>query len=118
MTEEKIQPIKLYVKRLDETFELDFSKESVVFASNNQFDLDDVLKYPATHVPRLFYYAFRMHHKKLSKQQTDRILEEDMHGMTPKILERLMLLYNQAVTSNNVQDEEDLEKNGEVTVEM
>ena len=35
-----------------------------------------------------------------------------------KLLERLVMLYQQAQFSNNIQDDEDLEKNGSVTVEL
>ena len=42
-----------------------------------------------------------------------------MGGLTPKVIERLALLYNQALMSNNiVQDDEDLAKNSKVTIEM
>ena len=52
-----------------------------------------------------------------AKNQTDALLEK-MGGVTPQIAARLVELYNQAATSNNIQDEEDLAKNARVTVEL
>ena len=115
--EEKIRPLVIRFKDGD-TYELDFNRESVSFAENRGFDPDEVTKFPTTKIPEFFYYAFRMNHKKLAKNQTDAILTK-LGGLTPKMTERLILLYNQAIMSNQVfQDDEDLEKNAEATVEM
>lgn len=117
-TVERVKPLRITLKDKDETYTLDFSKESVQFAQRNQFRVEDVTDYLTAKVPEFFYYAFRMHHRKLAKNQTDAILEK-IGGLTPKMFERLILLYNQAEMSNNVvQDEDDLEKNAEVVVEM
>ena len=57
-------------------------------------------------------------HRKLARSQTDAILDK-IGGLTPDMLKRLILLYNQAAMSNNImQDDEDFAKNSEVTVEM
>lgn len=115
---ERIKPLRITLKDRDETYELDFSKESVLFAQRNKFKLDEVSEYITDKVPEFFYYAFRMHHRKLARNQTDAILNE-IGGLTPKMLERLALLYNQAEMSNNiVQEEEELGKNAKVVVEM
>ena len=114
---ERVNPIRMTMKESGEVYELDFSREAVKFAENRGFEPGDVTRFPATKVPELWFYAFRMHHKSMSKQQTDRLLEK-MGGMTPEILERLLMLYAQAAQSNNLQDAEDFEKNAWATVEM
>lgn len=115
---ERIKPLRITVTSSGETYELDFSRESIVFAEGRGFDLDDISKYPVSKIPEFWFYAFRKNHRKLAKAQTDKILDE-MGGVTEKIMERLILLYNQAQTSNNiVQDDEELEKNGAVLVEL
>lgn len=114
---EYVKPIRLTFKDKDQTYELDFSRESVAFAEARQFDPGDVAKYPQTKVPEFWYYAFRKNHRGLSRTQTDALLEK-LGGLTAKMGERLMLLYAQAQASNAIQTEEDLEKNGQVTVEM
>lgn len=117
-TEERIQPIKITDNDTGEVYELDFSRESVKFVESQGFRIEETFDLPNINVPKLFYFAFRMHHKRMAKNQTDAILEK-MGGLTEKIAERLILLYNQATVSNNIiQDEEELEKNSHVTVEL
>ena len=54
----------------------------------------------------------------MARSQTDKLYEK-MGGLTPKLIERLMMLYYQALNSNNiVQDDEDLAANPRVTVEL
>lgn len=116
--DDRINPIKITDKDTNETYELDFSRESIYFMEQQGFKINgNTLDYPVTNIPKLFYYAFRKNHRKLSQNQTDAILKK-MGGLTPKILERLILLYNQAMMANNVQDEEDLEKNVHMAVEL
>lgn len=115
---DKITPIRITDKESGEVYELDFNRESVSFAERNGFKLEDVADFPATKVKEIFFYAFRAHHKKMSRGQTDKILEEKLHGLTPAILERLIELYQQAVVSNNIQDEDELAENPLVTVEL
>lgn len=114
---ERVQSIKITDNDTGNVYELDFSRDSVKFAEARGFKTEDVSDYLATKVPEFWFYAFRMHHKNMAKNQTDAILEK-MGGMTPTIAARLIDLYNQAATSNIVQDEEDLAKNAAVTVEM
>lgn len=115
---EIIKPLRITMTESGETYELDFNRESILFAEGRGFDPDELTKYPVTKIPEFFWYSFRKNHKRLAKAQTDKILDS-MGGLTEKTLERLILLYNQAQTSNNiVQDDEELEKNGAVLVEL
>lgn len=114
---DKIQSIKLTDNDTNTTYELDFSRDSIRFAEARGFKVDEVVDYPVTKFPELFYYAFRMHHKQLSRTQTD-VLYDKMGGYTAKFLERLMMLYNQAALANNIVEDEDAAKNSHVTVEM
>lgn len=116
--DERINPIKLTNNKTDEVFELDFNRETLYVMDRDGFKIEEVTDYPATNIPKLFFYSFRKNHRKMTKAQTDRILQDVLHGVTPKMLERLILLYNQAATANNVQEDEDLEKNSDVTVEF
>ena len=116
--DERVNPIKLTNNKTGEVFELDFNRESLFVMDSDGFKIDEVTDYPATNIPKLFYYSFRKNHRKMTKTQTDSILQDVLHGVTPKMLERMILLYNQAATANNVQEEEDLEKNSDVTVEF
>ena len=117
MENERIQPVRLTMKDSGETYELDFNRDAVRFAESRDFQVEKVWKFPVSYVPEFFFYSFRMHHKAMSRAQTDRILDQ-LGGLTPKLLERLVMLYQQAQMSNMLQDDEELEKNGAVTVEL
>lgn len=114
---DRIHPIKLTDNDTNETYELDFSRDSIRFAEQRGFKVDEVTDYPVTKFPEIFYFAFRMHHKNLSRTQTDALYEK-LGGYTPKFLERLIMLYNQAALANNIVEDEDAAKNAHMTVEM
>lgn len=114
---ERVPSIKITDNDTGNVYELDFCRDSVRFAEARGFKTEDVSDYPVTKVPEFWFYAFRMHHKNMAKNQTDALLDK-MGGLTPQIAARLIELYNQAATSNNIQDDEDLAKNAKVTVEL
>lgn len=114
---DRVQPIKLTDNDTNETYELDFSRDSIRFAEQRGFKVDEVTDFPVTKFPEFFFYAFRMHHRNLSRTQTDALYEK-LGGYTPKFLERLIMLYNQAALANNIVEDEDAAKNAHVTVEM
>lgn len=116
--DERVNPIKLTDNETGEVYELNFNRETLFVMDRDGFKIDEVADFPSTNVPKLFYYSFRMNHRKKTRDQIDKILRDKLHGLTPKMIQRLILLYNQAATANNIQDDEDLEKNAEVTVEM
>ena len=114
---ERIMPIRITDNDNGNVYELDFCRESVKFAEARGFKTEDVSDFPVTKNPEFWFYAFRMHHKNMAKNQTDALLDK-LGGITPQIASRLIELYNQAATSNNIQDDEDLAKNAKVTVEL
>lgn len=114
---ERIAPIKITDKDSGNVYVLDFNRDAVRFAEARGFVLDDVAKFPGTKFEELWFYAFRMHHKNLSREKTNKIYEL-LGGMTEAILMRLFELYQQAQVSNNIQDEDDLKENPHVAVEL
>lgn len=81
------------------SYTLEFNKESVKFAEDRGFQLADVTRFPMTKVPELFFYAFRMHHPKVAKANTDAIIfGEDgwggLGGIPDGVVERLIELYD------------------------
>lgn len=115
---ERVPSIKVTDKRDGMVYELDFNREAIKFAEARGFKPEEVAEFPATKFPELFYYAFRMHHRGLSRGQTD-IIYDRLGGVSPAFLERLVLLYNQALTANNVVEEtSDMGKNGDMEVEL
>lgn len=115
--EERINPVRVTDKDSGEVYELDFSRESVRFAEARGFKLEDVNDFPVTKFSELFYFSLRKNHRNLPKEKADKLYEK-MGGMTEKLLIRLIHLYQQAASANNIQDEEELAKNEHVTVEL
>ena len=116
--EDRVRPVRLVDNETGEEYTLDFSRDGVRFAEGRGFKPDDVLDYPASRIPELFFYAFRKNHKNMAKNQTDRILEEQLGGMTEALLTRLIQLYNQAALTHLIVTEEDSAKNARMTVEL
>ena len=116
--EERVNPIKFTDKDSGETYELDFNRESVQFSINQGFNQENLIDRIAVDGEAFWYYAFRMHHRRLSRNQTDKLYEK-MGGLSPKVIHRLLELYNQAMMSNRIiQEDEDLDANPHVTVEL
>lgn len=117
--DERINPIKITDKDTSEVYELDFNRDSVKFMAMQGFAMDDnFIDMIATKGEELWYYAFRANHRRLSRNQTDKLYQK-MGGLSPKVIKRLMELYQQALMSNSiVQDDDDLDANPHMTVEL
>ena len=114
---EQVKPIILHDAEEGVDYTLEFNRDSVRFAEARGFDISDVGKYPMTKIPELFFYAFRMHHKNVSREKTDRILFDYLGGLPDGMAERLGALYSapfEALTA----DEGKASKNARITVEM
>ena len=114
---DRVNPARVTDHDTGTVYELDFTRESVKFAENRGFKVDELTVFPVTRIPELFYYAFRKNHKNVSRSKTDDLLE-GMGGMTTALLERLMQLYNQAALTHLIATDEDAVKNAKVTVEL
>ena len=116
---EKVEPLYITDNQSGVEYTLDFSRESLKYMASQGFKVgEEIFDLIADKGPELWYYAFRMHHRRLSRSQTDELLKL-VGGLSPKIIERLFLLYNQALMSNSIiQDDEDLEKNSRGTVKF
>lgn len=116
--DERIEPIYITDNDTGKKYELDFNRESVRWVENQGYKIDETFDFPNVNIPKLFYYAFRAHHKGVALNQTQALLDK-MGGITEDIAVRLVDLYRQATAANNViQDKEELAKNSRVTVEL
>lgn len=120
--DERVKPIRLtdnngIIKNQGDVYELDFSRDSIVFAESRGFKIDEISTYPVTRISELFYYSFRKNHRGVSREKTDKFMEE-WGGVPEKVLKRLTELYTQSALSNNIQTDEEAGKNEAVTVEM
>lgn len=115
--QDRALPIRITDKKTGNIYDLDFSRNSIKFAESRGFKLDELTVFPVTRIPEFFYYAFRKNHQNVARSQTDALLE-NMGGLTNAILERLIMLYNQAALTHLIATDEEAEKNSEVTVEL
>lgn len=116
---EKVKPIVLHDEDDKRDYTLEFNLESVRFAQARGFDSDDLSRFPVIKTEELFYYAFRMHHKNVPKEKTDKILWEKLGGignLPDGFIERLIMLYYDPI--NAVKAAEGEGKNASMTVEM
>ena len=113
---ERLKPIILRDTETGDEYTLEFNRESIRFAEARGFDINDVAKYPMTKMPEFVWLAFRMHHKNVSREKTDRILFDELGGLPDGMAERLGALYGapfEALSSN-----EEKAKNSRMTVEF
>lgn len=117
----KAEPIRITDSRNHREYILDFTRETVVFAEDRDFDWDLVVTKPATMIPLIWWVAFRRYQPKVSKTEAEELLNA-IGGVTPAILARLHELYDQSITSLiNLDEEESAEesaKNVMVSVKM
>ena len=116
---EKVKPIILHDADENRDYTLEFNLDSVRFAQARNFDADDVGRLPVIKTEELFYYAFRMHHAKVPKEKTDKILWEKLGGignLPEGFIERLIMLYYDPINAAKAAEGEG--KNARMTVEM
>lgn len=116
--QDHINPARIIDDQNGRTYELDFSRESIVFAERNHFKLEDALEYPVTGMRDLFYYSFRKNHRNVARDKTDKLIERWGGGIPEALVKRLIQLYQQAQASNAIQIDEDAEKNSGLTLEL
>lgn len=114
---EQVKPIIIHDEENGIDYTLEFNRETIRFAEARGFDIDEVSKFPMSKLPELFYYAFRMHHKNVSREKTDRILFDDLGGMPNGMAERLGALYAAPFEALTNADENKT-KNSKMTVEF
>lgn len=86
------KPIKLQYEDGTE-YVLEFNAQTVQEAERAGFTIGEIVNKPMTLVPLLFYFAFKMHHPTIAKKKTDKILKEDLGGLSEAFQERLVELY-------------------------
>jgi hypothetical protein len=75
-------------------YTLEYSRKSVVKAEQAGLDVNALESKSMTMIPILFWGAFLMHHPHMTKDQTDKILFEDLKGFPDGMVERLGQLYS------------------------
>ncbi len=113
-----VKPIEIKNTENGNVFTLEFNRDTVKFAEDHGFDIQGFSegKAPMSGTSDLFYYAFRMHHPRVSRAETDKMLFEDMGGVPDGMVNRLIELYAEPfkVLTNSEDGEE--RKNSKLTV--
>lgn len=115
---DRAKPVRLTDEKTGKVYELDFSRESIIFTERNDFTLEKAINHPVTGMRDLFYYSFRKNHRNVSREQTDKMIDRWGGGIPEKLAKQLTLLYSQAQASNAIQINEDAEKNSGLTLEF
>lgn len=110
---QSVKPIVVTDGETGLEYTLEFNRDSIRFAESRGFRISDVADYPMTKIPELWFYSFRMHHKALSRAQTDKLLD-GLGGVPDGLLERLGELY--AAPFSTLTDGQ--EENPRVTVRL
>lgn len=113
---DKVNPIKIVDNDTGREYILDFTRETIKMAEARGFSWDELPTKIATLLPVIWHTAFLRYEPRMSVIKTDNILK-DMGGLQPKQVQRLRLLYDQAMSSLVAEDTEDgCTKNAKVTV--
>lgn len=112
---EKVNPIIMTYEGVEYT--LEFDREAAAFINNRGFKPSEFFDNVEEMLPLLFYGAFRMHHKNVSRGQADKILFEKAKHLSPEVVNRLMELYA-APRNALIRDDDANAKNAEVTFQL
>ena len=82
-----------------EEYTLEFSRETIAYAEDHGFSKEDFDTKTMVRMPELFFYAFRMHHPEVTREQADGILFNDLGGVSSELAHRLVELYNEGYKS-------------------
>jgi hypothetical protein len=115
MKKEDVKPVILTFED-GETYTLEFSKNSVVRAEELGYLEEELTVKPNKMGRLLFHCAFLMHHPKMTMEDTDKILYEDLGGFTDELAARLILLYD--LQSNKLMNSGDAPKNPRLKVSL
>lgn len=114
---EAVKPAKVTYSPTGDVYVLDFSRASVVFAQERDFNPDNIFDKPTITIPLLFWYSLRKNHQNIAKNQADKLFGSLFpDGMPASLIDRLLALYNQAALTNIIAGDE--EKNAQTVVEL
>lgn len=103
-TRKRIEPILVRDTDTDEVlYTLDFNREVVSNAERRGFKLDTIGEYPLTACQELFYWATRMHHKYMRREETDKLFISLGGIEADGLMKRLLELYNQAISTTEAE---------------
>jgi len=112
---ERIQEIRLKDKKYNKEYILDFSLDTIAYLQGVGFDWSEIESKSAIMIPLLWFGAFRRYQPKVSKKETDDMLEE-IGGMSAAVIQRLRQLWEQALDALVADGDELKNENWEMTL--
>lgn len=110
----EVKPVIITDNETGFEYTLEFSRATVKKAEDSGFDINTIVTKPMNALSDLWYWALQMHHRNMSKDKTDALLEKC--GMTEALLIRLCELYQEPL--NSLYDENGDTKNERVTIQF
>ena len=80
-------------------YTLEFNRNTVSLAERSGFRTDDIDHMMMVRVPELFYFSFKKNHPDITREESDKILFDELGGISEAITERLVELYADAYMS-------------------
>ena len=117
----EVTPIVISFGDTGTEYTLEFNRAVIKMAERNGFKMDifsensNLYSFPMTNIEELFYYAFQMHHRGMSRELTNKILYDDLGGLSNEFISKLVSLYTLTYTSLI---NEGTPKNANVTVKL
>lgn len=119
----RIDPVRITDKLgilgpADTAYELDFSRESAIYATEHGIDVgEENSSQRVRRIPDLFYCAFRKNHKMIPRDKVDKLRVANK-GLPTEFINRLYELLSQALAADVINVEDDDEKNLAMDVEL
>ena len=114
---DRVKPITIKNKDTGRVYVLEFSRDTISMAEQAGFNWDDFPKMVATYTPILWLCAFRMHDKRISLAETNKILDQ-VGGLTSETIRRLRELWDQGLAPLVNDESEETEKNAKWEVDL
>lgn len=111
---EIVKPMTIEVNGM--VYTLEFSRSTVVLAERAGFVSDQIAEQPMTMLPLLFYAAFKKNHPKITREETDKILFDEMGGLSGTEVAKLAQLYAEPTKTLVRSDDEGERKNVKISL--
>lgn len=90
---EKLNPMVITDPENGREYTLEYSRKTVAKTEQAGLDVNELEAKSMTMIPLLFWGAFLMHHPYITREQTDKILFEGLHGLNEDEMAYLGKLY-------------------------
>ena len=108
---ERLNPMVIADPENGREYTLEYSRKTVEKTEKAGLDVNEIESKSMTMIPLLFWGAFLMHHPYMTREQTDKILFDGLHGLNEEEMSYLGKLYAAPFQTLIANDREEAEKN-------